>query len=288
MSQPDNHDLERRLRDAFAARAEQIQQHDLDVDREVDLAERLRAPSGPSRTRKIFAGAGILAAAAAVAGVIALAIQPSGQRPSNALRPATTASVTRTVGPGPTIATTPTSSPSRATPHVVQPPAQLSTTTPPPATSTTSTATPTVPTTPTTHRAATTTARNQTSTSSSPTSSTTTNVPLPPAMPPGLPQSGSLGAGEYTGPVPLADTGHGTRMLSMPEGTKWQVTSQADGSMTIRLTYLSTDIDAYWRATLPAQGWRPDAQFETSGWSFPGTMYAVSAITDKGSFTVTW
>src|SRR5579875_625626 len=197
MSEPDNHDdLERRLREAFAARAEQIEQHDLDLDREHAVAGLLQSPSGPSRTRKIFTGAGMLAAAAAVAGVVTLAIHPTDRhQPTNALRPATASSATTTIGIGPTHALTVTSTASKASPHVARRSGQLSAPSRPLTSSTTASST---------NTPRTTTGHGVPSSSSS---STTTTPQLPPTMPPGLPQSGALGDGEYTGPVPLADTG---------------------------------------------------------------------------------
>lgn len=276
MSRPDNDDLERRLREAFAARAGQIEQHDLDLDREHAIAARLQAPSGPSRTRRIFTGAGILAAAAAVAGVVTLAIHPTDRhQPVNALRlTATATSTTSTIGIRPTQSSTMQSTASAASAHVARPSSHLSTGDQP-LTSSAGASSTNSPRTAIGHGVP-----------SGASSATTTATPLPPALPTGLPQSGTLGDGEYTGPVPLAAAGSsdGSRMLAMPDGTKWQVTARAERSMTVRLTYLSADIEAYWTATLPAQGW----QRTDGGWSFPGTPYAVSAITDKGSFTVSW
>lgn len=100
-----------------------------------------------------------------------------------------------------------------------------------------------------------------------------------------LPQSRPLGDQEYTGAVPLEDPSDGTtRMLSMPSDTTWKRTAEGGNSLTVRITYLPTDIEAYWRQALPGEGWVENG----SGWSYPGTSYTVSAITDKGSFTVTW
>lgn len=104
-------------------------------------------------------------------------------------------------------------------------------------------------------------------------------------MPAGLPQAGPLGSGKYAGPVPITDSSGGpTRMLSMPDGTQWEVLSRSDTSLTVRITDLPTDIEAYWAKTLPGLGWAQAG----GGWHFPKTSYAVSAISDKGSFTVSW
>lgn len=279
MSHPDDNDeLERRLRAAFAARAEQIGPHDIDTDREDAVAEMLRASSTPSRTRRVVAGVGILAAAAAAIGVVALAIRPTPHA-TDAARPLTSVSASSTIGVAPPEQTA-TSSRSNQTPDVVQgPPGQpLTTIAPPPTSSATSTTTPPATTTSTTPPA------TETTHSALSASGGSTSTALPPALPSGLPQSGELGDGEYAGAVPLADTGGGTRMLSMPDDLRWEVTSRDDHSMTVRITYLPTDIEAYWRDTLPAQGW----QQADGGWSFPDTAYAVSPITDKGSFTVSW
>lgn len=73
-------------------------------------------------------------------------------------------------------------------------------------------------------------------------------------------------------------------MLAMPSDLTWQRTAEGDNSLTVRITYLPTDIEAYWRETLPGEGWVENG----SGWSYPGTSYTVSAISDKGGFTVTW
>lgn len=101
----------------------------------------------------------------------------------------------------------------------------------------------------------------------------------------GLPQAGTLGDQDYTGAVPLKDpSGGATRMLAMPSDLTWQRTSEGGSSLTVRITYLPTDIDAYWQQTLPGEGWVQNG----AGWIYPGTSYTVSPITDKGSFTVTW
>jgi len=71
----------------------------------------------------------------------------------------------------------------------------------------------------------------------------------------------------------------------MPDGLTWEVTAETDHSRTVRITYLPTDIEQYWSDTLPSQGWQ---QLEDGGWTVPDTAYAVSPITDKGSFTVSW
>lgn len=73
--------------------------------------------------------------------------------------------------------------------------------------------------------------------------------------------------------------------MPVPEGLTWEVTAETDRTRTVRITYLPTDIEQYWRDTLPAEGWQESADH---GWTIPGTAYAVSPITDKGSFTVTW
>lgn len=275
MNLPDNHDdLERRLREAFAAKADRIGPDDLDLDREEAVAEQLRAMSAPHRGRRIVAGVGILAAAAAAVGVVALAIHPIDQQATNAGRPATTAA-TSTIGPGSSTGAPSSPAGTDAVPDGTRTSAQQPLNTGAGSSQGSSAMSPATP-----GGAATGHDHSPLSGSSIPATET-----LPPTMPTGLPQDGTLGTGEYAGAIPLASTDGGvTRMLSMPDATKWQVTSRADRSMTVRITYLSTDLEAYWSRTLPSQGWRPTA----TGWHFPGTAYDVSPITDKGSFTVSW
>ena len=82
-------------------------------------------------------------------------------------------------------------------------------------------------------------------------------------MSPGLPQAGPLGDQDYTGAVPLKDPSGGTpRMLSMPSDLTWQRTAESGNSLTVRITYLPVDIEAYWRQTLPGEGWVQDG----TGW----------------------
>ena len=70
---PSDDELERRLREAFAAKAHQVSPDDLDSGREAEFTERLTELSTARRKRRIFAGVGIVAAAAAAAGIVALA-----------------------------------------------------------------------------------------------------------------------------------------------------------------------------------------------------------------------
>ncbi|RNI20694.1 hypothetical protein [Flexivirga caeni] len=262
--QQDGHDdLEHLLRAAFAAKADGIGPGDLDIDREEFVARQLARRPGASRTRRVVAGVGILAAAAATVGVVSLALRPTQQgEPVGALAPVSTS---RAVGP-PTASATPTHTSSAAehrgaAPHVQQfsDGRPLST-----ASGRTLTGTGVAP--------------------SSRTASGTSGTALPPTLSPTLPQNGTLNSGPYTGPVPLGDTGHGIRMLAMPDGTTWEVVARTGSSLTLRITYLPTDIEAYWSASLPGEGWQQSAE----GWQFPGTAYAVSALDDKATFTVTW
>jgi len=261
MSQHPDDDLERRLRAAFAAKAEQVGPHDLDTDREDAVAELLSRPSTPSRVRRVITGAGILAAAAAAVGVVALAIQPSQQHTTNALHPATTSSTSAVLSIAPPQPTT-SAGPAKETPHVGQatPGRQVSTRSQPLTTTTTPTTTSTTTTQP---RVAT--------THSAPASSVTQTSPRT-----------TLSTGhEYAGPVPLGDA----RTLAMPQDLTWEVTTRTEHSMTVRITYLPQDIEAYWATTLPGDGWQKS---DAGGWLVPGSAYAVSPITDKGSLTVTW
>lgn len=258
MSQHPDDELERRLRAAFAARAEQIGPHDLDTDREDTVAELLSRPSPPSRVRRVVAGTGILAAAAAAVGVVALAIQPSQQHTTNALQPTTTSSTSSVITAAPPKPTT-ASSAAQETPLVgrMTPDQQVSTRSHPLTSTTTTTSTPT---------------RTSAATTRTGLSSNESQASM-----------SALSTGrQYSGAVPLDDGG---RTLAMPDDLTWEATTRTAHSVTIRMTYLPVDIEAYWRRHLPAQGWQ---QTDAGGWAVPGTAYAVSPITDKGSFTVTW
>lgn len=289
MNPSDPHDpaeLERRLRDAFAAKALQVSDADLDPAREAEVVAVLEAQRRRHPATRWFAGIGSAAAAAAIIGVALVGLHDGNTRQVvNGLPPAVT---TTSSSPGSSTVTGPSSSSTGELGPDLQQPAT-------PGNGRTSTLSSvgssggqsTVPTSdastsPDVNR----TALSHGSTGGSAQSSLHTSAAqLPPAMPSELPQSGSLGDQDYTGAVPLVDPSGGpARMLSMPSDLTWQRTAHTDHTLTVRITYLPTDIEAYWRGTLPAQGWVADG----AGWKFPGTSYAVSPISDKGSFTVTW
>ncbi|MBB2893147.1 hypothetical protein [Flexivirga oryzae] len=261
----DDDDLERRLRAAFTAKAEQIGPHDLDTDREDAVAALLREPARPGRVRKVVSGIGILAAAAAAVGVVALAIHPSQQHTTTALHPVTTAASTGVVSVAPPTQTTPSTT-AGETPHMGQatPDNQVGTQSQPLTTTTTTT--------------------TSTSTTTTPPSSSTTRTALSAGGTQGSSSSSTSSSSTPTdrsGAIPL----DGQRTVPVPEGLTWEVTAETDRTRTVRITYLPTDIEAWWGTHLPAQGWEESADH---GWTIPGTAYAVSPITDKGSFTVTW
>ncbi|MFC6704330.1 hypothetical protein [Flexivirga alba] len=280
--QHDQDDLERRLRDAFAAKALQISDADLDRDREDDVAATLSSRRRSSPASRIFAGVGAAAAAAAIVVVTVVGLHNDGKHEVvNGLQPATTTSSssttpsTTTSTQEPTGAGKPSALNQPGTPGNDHPTTGASTASSTPSSETTSSLSP--------NRTAL--SGSSTVTSNSSTSSLSAESHEPPAMSAGLPQSGRLGDQEYTGAVPLKDPSGGkTRMLAMPSDTTWQRTAEGGSSLTVRITYLPTDIEAYWRKTLPGEGWIENG----SGWSYPSTSYTVSAITDKGSFTVTW
>ena len=275
-------DLERRLRDAFAAKALQISDGDLDRDREDEVAAILSTRRRSSAATRIFAGVGAAAAAAAIVVVTVLGLHGGGKHEVvNGLQPATssssTTSSTMTSPPGPTGKPSALNQPATPDNHrnTGLPSTGVNTANSAPSSETTTSSSP-----------------NTTANSGSSTVTGNSSTPglsaashQPPAMSAGLPQSTRLSEQEYTGAVPLKDpSGGAPRMLAMPSDTTWQRTAEHGNSLTVRITYLPTDIEAYWRKTLPGEGWVENG----SGWSYPGTSYTVSAITDKGSFTVTW
>lgn len=299
--QHDHEELERRLRDAFAAKALGISDADLDHDREDDVAAALARQAKTHPATRWFAGIGSAAAAAAIIAIAFVGLHDNGQRQVvDGLPPAVTSSASATASDSHSSAVTsqsPTSSGPQPTSGARQParPGNASSTSPSSGTTPTSGGSPTV--------SGSTASSDQRRTAlsggsagsplrtSEPTtppataSASASAAQQPPAMPGSLPQSRPLTDQEYAGAVPLDDPSGGPkRELSMPSDTKWQRTASDSNSLTVRITYLSTDIEAYWRQTLPGQGWVQSG----GGWSFPGTGYTVSAISDKGSFTVTW
>lgn len=286
-SEQHDQDLERRLRDAFAAKALQVSDADLDREREDEVAAALSNQRRSRPTTRLFAGIGAAAAAAAIVGVTVIGLHNGGQHQVvDGLPPASTTASSSTSPSSATPSSPSSSSGGLKTPlrHPAYQSKSRPTTLPTPGSSSTSSA-----------PSSETTAPPSTKHSAQSGPSTTLSGPSspgfsaagrqPPAISPGLPQAGPLGDQDYTGAVPLEDPSGGkTRMLSMPAGTSWQRTAQGDGSLTVRLTNLPTDIEAYWRQTLPGEGWVQNG----SGWSYPGTSYTVSPITDKGSFTVSW
>lgn len=285
--QHDQEDLERRLREAFAAKALQISHADLDRDREDEFATALSNRRRSRPVTRLFAGIGAAAAAAAIVVVTVTGLHGGDKHEVvNGLPPAiTTSSASTTTS---TTTTTQRSTEVTRTPAFNRPGTRSSRRTsairPPEASTSTSSAPSSSSTIPSSPKH-TTSSSSSTLTSASTASALSSASHEPPAIPPGLPQAGQLSDRAYTGAVPLNDPSGGPkRMLSMPSETSWQRTAQDGGSLTVRLTYLSTDIEAYWRQTLPGEGWVQQG----SGWSFPGTSYSVSPITDKGSFTVTW
>lgn len=284
--QHDPEDMERRLRDAFAAKALQISDADLDREREDEVAAVLSSRRPTSPATRIFAGIGAAAAAAAIVVVTVVGLHNGNREVIDGLPPAISTSSASTTAS----TTTSTQGPTEftRTPALNQPASPgngRATALPPSGTSTTSSSAPssksTEPASPN-HNAL---SGSSTATAHSSTSTLSAAAHEPPAMSPGLAQDGPLGDQDYTGAVPLEDPAGGTpRMLSMPSDLTWQRTAESGNSLTVRITYLPTDIEAYWRRTLPVEGWVQNG----SGWSYPGTSYTVSPITDKGSFTVTW
>lgn len=283
--QHDQEDLERRLRDAFAAKALQVSDADLDRDREEQFAAALNSRRRTSPMTRIFAGVGAAAAAAAIVGVTVVALHDGGKHEVvNGLSPAMSSS---SASPSPSTTGSPASTGGSRTPALnepVTPRSGLSTQLPSSdgssakssaarsGTTTSSASGPSALTGPSTARS------DSTSTKLS------AAADQPPAMSPSLPQASPLSDQEYAGAVPLESPSGGPRMLAMPSDLTWQRTAESDNSLTVRITYLPTDLEAYWQQTLPGEGWIEDG----SGWSYPGTSYTVSAISDKGSFTVTW
>lgn len=281
---PSDDELERRLRDAFAAKAHQVSPDDLDSGREAEFADRLAALSTARRKRRIFAGVGIGAAAAAAAGIVALAILPDNQAPTNAAGHSTTTFSSTAnstagsaasggqgaAGPTPRATRSPLGEPSRSSGMSQQSGPSTPASTSSPASSTSAA-----------------TSERTALSDGGPTASGQSSEPTePPALPTGLPQAGSVDGGTtYAGPVPLPDpSGGADRMLALPDGTKWQVEQQGDTSMSIQVTFQPTDISAYWTDTLPSDGWTQAGD----GWQFPGSSYTVGAISKSGKFTVSW
>lgn len=275
-------DLERRLRDAFAAKALQISDADLDRDREDEVAAVLSSRRRSSPATRIVAGIGAAAAAAAIVVVTVVGFHNGNREVVDGLPPAISTSSSGT--------TTSTQEPTELTrtPALHQPatPGNGRTTAlPPSGTSTAGSSAPSSKSTAPSNALHPALSGPLSPSAHSSTSTSSAAAHQPPAMSPGLAQAGPLGDQEYTGAVPLEDPSGGEpRMLSMPSDLTWQRTAESGNSLTVRITYLPTDIEAYWRRTLPAEGWVQRG----SGWSFPGTPYTVSPITDKGGFTVTW
>lgn len=289
MSPSERHDqdLERRLRDAFAAKALQVSDADLDQGREDEVAAALSNQHHPRPATRLFAGIGAAAAAAAIVGITVVGLHNGGRHEVvDGLPPASTTASSST-SPSSTTPSSPSSSAGGLETPLRHPAYQRKgrpTTLPTPDGSSTSStrSSETTPPSSTSHSAA---SGPSTAFSESSSPGFSAAAHQPPTISPGLPQAGPLGDQDYTGAVPLKDPSGGTtRMLSMPSGTTWQRTAERGNSLTVRLTNLPTDIEAYWRQTLPGEGWVPNG----AGWSYPGTSYTVSPITDKGSFTVTW
>lgn len=290
-------DLERRLREAFSAKALQISDADLDHDREAEVVAALHGQDRKHPAARWFAGIGSAAAAAAIIGVAFVGLHDSGQQQViDGLPPAlTSSSSAATSSSSSTTTSTQTSSatswPSASTSGSSTIPSAMSSTQ-----SQSSTAT-TEPSDSTSGSSESSDSSDQdrtmtsegSATAAAPSGGTAPSMKLavrrPPALPGGLPQAGALGDQEYAGAIPLDDPSGGPkRELAMPSGVKWQRTAQSGNSLTVRITDLPTGIEAYWQQTLPGQGWVASG----SGWTFPDTGYTVSPITDKGSFTVTW
>jgi hypothetical protein len=280
---PTDDELERRLRDAFAAKAHQVTPDDLDADREAEFADRLTVLSAAQRKRRIFAGVGIVAAAAAAAGIVALAVLPDHQRPVNAAQQLSSSSASKTSAAS--AVTSGGSSAGGRAPQAAQPSSGRSSNS---VGMTQLSGQPTLSTTATPGSSASSAASDRSALSeSAPNITSHSTAPAePPTLPSGLPQAGSVNGGTtYAGPVPLPDqSGGADRMLNLPDGTKWQVAAQDDHSMTVHLTFQPTDVAAYWTSTLPADGWTRAGD----GWQFPDSSYTVGAIDDSGTFTVTW
>ncbi|WP_446666008.1 hypothetical protein [Flexivirga sp. B27] len=292
----DTTDLERRLREAFSAKALQISDADLDREREEEVVAALSEQRRGHRATRWFAGVGAAAAAAAIVGITFVGLQDSGHPEIiDGLPPASTTSSPATASgnsPATSSSTSPTSAPQTATGKTMRP-NQQSGAQPSLPQSSAATGPSTAPSSATGSTAPSSSAMSgatgPTASSSPPSRASSESMTLtarqPPMLPAGLPQASPLGDQEYVGAVPLRDPSGGSlRELSMPSGTKWERTAESGNSLTVRITDLPTDIEAYWQQTLPGQGWVRSG----GGWSFPHTGYTVSAITDKGSFTVTW
>ncbi|WP_265445306.1 hypothetical protein [Flexivirga meconopsidis] len=282
-------DLERRLREAFEAKASQVTPESLDRDRESDFERQLAttaARRGPRRG--VLAGAGLLAAAAAAAGVLALTIQPDDNgRVVDAARTVTQSSSVTAPTSAPTASgSTGMTQPTQGTQRTAQPGPQQpqgSTTTAPSPDRATPTTTQSAPS-PTTSSA-------EPSPSSEPVSpSAAGSTPdrsiqlapraaAPPLMSSDLPQASGLAPDvTYDGPVPLFATledGSGaTYSIPMPAGTKWLVINGSGPRY--RILSAPSSIADYWAAALPGQGWVQSG----AGWTFPGTSYTVSLSGD--------
>jgi hypothetical protein len=285
--QHDQDDLERRLRDAFAAKALQVSDADLDRDREDEFAAALSSRRRTSPVTRLFAGIGAAAAAAAIVGVTVVGLHDDGKHEVvDGLPPAVT---TTSSGTTASTTTSPTARTGNSKTPAVNKPAtpggDLNTKLPSSGPGTAVSSAPKSATSaaggdePSARSGPSTAENNSTS------SRLSATADQPPAISSSLPQAGTLGDEEYTGAVPLKDPSGGTaRMLAMPSDLTWQRTAETGNSLTVRITYLPTDVEAYWQQTLPGEGWVKNG----SGWSYPGTSYTVSAISDKGSFTVTW
>lgn len=303
MNAPDGNDMEARLRAALAAKAEQVTPDSLDHDRQEEFAARLAAAptdSGQRRGRNVFLGAGLLAAAAAAAGVFVLSQNSERTHTVDAVAPVTitttttpragttggaqsstdgTSTVTTTVtrsATGPAAGTN-GSATSTAAPSTTAGTAQGEAGSAGP-TSVTTTATPS--TTASASPSATATERS-TAGGQARRYSAALATANPPIMPSSYPQANGVESGvTYSGSLPLYVTTDGetvTRMVQLPSSVTWELTS----SGSYRITAGASEVDTYWAGTLGQYGWVKSG----TGWVIPGTGYAVQLPDTEGVVT---
>ncbi|NNG38685.1 hypothetical protein HJ588_05270 [Flexivirga sp. ID2601S] len=278
-------DLERRLRDAFEAKASQITPDSLDRDRELEFEQHLRVtPLRRGPRRGVLAGAGLLAAAAAAAGVLAITFHPGDNgRVVDAAR-------TVTQSTGTTSPSAPSGSPTSAPPATAtsnplpvgpqRPTGQATrTTAPQPSQTAQSTAPSAAPSSEQPSSAAETVNPSAAAPSPNLSIQRAPRTSAPPLMSSGLPQAAGLTTTDtYYGPIPLFATlpdGSGaTYNIPMPDGAEWQLVANAGPRY--RVLASAGSVADYWAQTLPGQGWVQSG----AGWTFPGTPYTVSLSGD--------
>ncbi len=257
-----NDEMERRLREAFDAKASQVTPEMIDVEREHEFTQETRGGSGRRRRGLALAGVGTAAAAAAAVAIGAVVTtHQDTPRPALAATESQTTTAASTHAPPPPAissesgltadtAQVPPTQPRRTTTVAPPPSAPTSTPVPPPARTTAAETAPPPISTP-----------SSTASSASSAPATTTSPP-----------AGSTGDYALHGSLRQAA---GVDVLPLPKGVTWSIVDQ-----TGRTTRLHTGdcaaVRGYWKTAMPQHGWKrapaaaPDRWFAPTGnaWAF--------------------